>query len=268
MSDFVYIGARPRKAWADFAWASVASSKAKVSKILDDLDGRRRTYLVVSEQAGWAWLLDSLASRRSQRTWRSRILGLADIEHAWALESLLDTRFERCVRRPPVLLPVEALVEVLEQTNRGDFCIGGAIDSDHGMAVLIRGSLDTLSLPLSMFEPSGDGPRPDFDDFEVIDFGQTLRFGTYEASFDAVLYEVDEDYRRRIHKKRRAEDRRFGASLRRLRLQRGLSRDDFPGVSAKSIARIERSEERRPHDKTLQKIAQRLGVTVEEIESY
>jgi len=268
MSEFVYIGARPRKAWADFQWASIASSKAKVSELLDELDGRRRAFLVVSERAGWGWLLDGLASQRSQRTWKSRVLGLANIEHGWATESLLDTRFERCVRRPPVMLPVEELVEVLKRPNRSDFCIGGSVDSGHRMAVLVRGSLDVLPVPLSVFKPSGNGTEPDFDDFEVIDHGQTLRFGKYEASFDAALYEMDEGYRRRLNKERRAEDRGFGASLRRLRLQRGLSRDDFPGVSSKSIARIERGEVERPHAGTLRKIADRLRVTAEEIETF
>ncbi len=267
-TEFVYIGARPRKAWAGFPWASVASSRSKVSAVLDDLDGRKRSYLVVSEQAGWGWLLDSLAAHGPRRRWQSRILGLADTGDAWAVESVLDTRFERCVRRAPVMLPVEALAEVLKQPNRGDLCIGGSVDHAHRMVVLVRGNLDVLPVRTSAFEPSGDGTTPDFDDFEVIDYGQTLRFGAYEASVDAVLYEVDPDYRRRLHKQRRADEQSFGASLRRLRLQKGLSRDDFPGVSAKAIARIERGEVEKPHARTLRTIAERLGVSVDAIESY
>lgn len=268
MTEFVYIGARPRKAWADFHWASIASSKSKVSDLLDELAGRKMAFLIVSEQAGWGWLLDTLASHRPRRRWQSRVLGLADIEHGWAVESVLNTRFERCVRRPPVLLPMEALVEVLKQPNRSDLCIGGSVDLEHRMVVLVRGNLDVLPVPTPLFTASGDGTTPDFDDFEVTDYGQTLRFGNYEASFDALLYEVDDDYRRRLHKQRRAEDQTFGASLRRLRLQKGLSRDDFPGLSAKAIARIERGEVDKPHTETLLKIAQRLGGSVEDIRSY
>ena len=40
------------------------------------------------------------------------------------------------------------------------------------------------------------------------------------------------------------------------------------GVTAKTIARIERSEVGKPHGKTLQIIAQRLGVNADQIESY
>lgn len=266
--EFVYIGSRPRKAWADFEWARIAGSRAAVSDLLDELDGRRRAFLVVSEQAGWRWILETLASHRSQRRWQSRLLGLADIEHDWAVQSLLDTRFERCVHRPPVMLPVEQLADVLKQSNRSDFCIGGSVDPDHRMVVLVRGDLDVLSVPMTSFEATADGVKPDFGDFDVIDFGQTLRFGEYHASFDAVLYECDDDYRRRLSRLRRLEDRSFGASLRRLRLQRGLSRSDFPGVSAKALARIERGEVEAPHAATLHKIATRLGVRADELSTF
>jgi len=240
-----------------------------VSELLDELDGRKRAFLIISERAGWKWLLETIASKRLQRHWRSRVLGLVDVEHRWAVESLLDTRFERFVRRPPVMVQLNELVEVLKQPNRADFCIGGSVEPEHQMVVLVRGILDVLPVPMEVFKPTGDGIEPDFDDFEVIDYGQTLRFGRYEASFDAVLYEMDEDYRRRLNKQRTMDERTLGASLRRLRAQRGLSRDDFlPELSAKSIARIERGEVEKPHKRTLGKIAHRLGVSVEELETY
>lgn len=119
-----------------------------------------------------------------------------------------------------------------------------------------------------MLKASGTGVKPDFNDFEVIDHGQTLRFGKYEASFDSVLYEMDPEYRRKLHKQRRGTERTFGASLRRLRIQRGLSRSEFVGLTAKAIARIERGEVEKPHAATLGIIAERLGVAVHEIESY
>jgi len=60
----------------------------------------------------------------------------------------------------------------------------------------------------------------------------------------------------------------FGGALRRLRLARGLSRDDFPDINAKTIARIERGEVEKPHGETLVKICGVLGVAPEEIETY
>jgi transcriptional regulator with XRE-family HTH domain len=68
--------------------------------------------------------------------------------------------------------------------------------------------------------------------------------------------------------KRGAEEKTFGASLRRLRLQRGLKQSDFNEVSAKTIRRIERGETDAPHGKTLAAIAARLQVEPNEIASY
>ena len=65
-----------------------------------------------------------------------------------------------------------------------------------------------------------------------------------------------------------ATDQGFGASLRRLRLQRQLKRSDFPGIASKTVARIERHEVEKPHGKTIETIAKRLGVSADEIENY
>jgi integrase len=50
---------------------------------------------------------------------------------------------------------------------------------------------------------------------------------------------------------RRALQRAGVASIRRLQLQRGVARSDFPGLSEKQIARIERGETPRPRPATL-----------------
>ncbi|HQA43685.1 MAG: helix-turn-helix transcriptional regulator [Phycisphaerae bacterium] len=102
----------------------------------------------------------------------------------------------------------------------------------------------------------------------MTDYGQTLRFGRYEAATEAVLYEYDPDYRRHLKARRRAEDTGFGPSLRRLRKQRGLRRSDFAPLSAKTIARLERGEVEKPHGDTLAIIAKKLRVKPDEIEMY
>lgn len=264
---FVYIGSRP-KARSGFAGAHVVSSGAELSALFAGPKARQPRILVVSEPAGWRWLIDTLATQQPKRRWRGRVLGLASLDSGWAIASVLVSRFERFVRRPPVLLPLAELAEVLRQPHRGDLCIGGAVDQMLGMAVLVRGNLDVMQVPLTMFKPSGDGTEPDFSAFKIGDHGQTLRFGAYEASFDAVLYELDGEYRRRLRHQRRVEDQTFGAALRRLRIQRGVGRDEFAGVASKTIARIERGEVEKPHAETLQKIADRLGVSVDEIDDY
>jgi transcriptional regulator with XRE-family HTH domain len=82
------------------------------------------------------------------------------------------------------------------------------------------------------------------------------------------LYEADPEYRSRLTAKRRAEDKTFGACLRRLRLQRGLRQSDFGEVTAKTIARIERGETDAPHGRTLSLIARHLQVEPKDIASF
>jgi DNA-binding Xre family transcriptional regulator len=47
-----------------------------------------------------------------------------------------------------------------------------------------------------------------------------------------------------------------------------VRRDEFGQIDEKTIARIERGEVKRPRRVTLEAIAARLGVSVEDIETY
>jgi DNA-binding Xre family transcriptional regulator len=111
-------------------------------------------------------------------------------------------------------------------------------------------------------------PAPDPADAEITDWGHTLRMGEYEAAADAILYEFDADFRKRAKARRVEQDDSLGGALRRLRLARGLSRGNFPGISEKEIARIERGEVRKPHSRTLERIAKVLRVKPDEIKTY
>ena len=134
--------------------------------------------------------------------------------------------------------------------------------------MLIRGSLDRVAVPFDWFERTPGGPAPRFDDLAICDHGLTLRLGSYEAAVSAILYDFDAEYRRREKARRIEFDDSFGGSLRRLRLERGLTRADFPDVSAREIARIERSEVKRPQPSTLEALARALRVKPSEIETY
>lgn len=185
----------------------------------------------------------------------------------------LHTLFRRVVGEVPSfkLLPRKELAEVLASDNRRNLVIGGVVDVQSGMLTLARGDLQMLTVPLSIFLPPTKATRnaePDFARFEVADFGQTIRFGDYETSTHSMLYQFDPEYRREVNKKRTAEEKGFGPSLRRLRLLRGLRQDQFPGISSKTIARIEQGKTGGPHAETLGKIAETLAVTPAEIEGY
>jgi hypothetical protein len=165
-------------------------------------------------------------------------------------------------------LPKEELVDAITREDAADRFIGGGVDAKAKTLTLLRGDITAMVAPFTLFPKSGDGTAPDFARLGLTDYGRTIALGDYEASADAILYELDPDYRRRLKKQRRQSERTFGASLLRLRKQRRLKRSDFTPISSKEIARLERNEIENPHAKTLGIIAARLGVRSEEIETY
>lgn len=209
-------------------------------------------------------LLRALAALRPRSRATAKLLVLDHYEEG----DFFRSNFERVVVAGHGFLSPEELVEVLAAPNAPDLFIGGRVDVEAGVLLLFRGDLAPLVVPLGNFEPTASGPGPDPCRFEITDHGQTIKLGAYEASAEAVLYEMDPEYRRRIKARRRAEERGFGASLRRLRIQRGLRQSDFPGISEKEIGRIERGEVEEPRSDTRKRLAERLGVRAEEIEEY
>ncbi len=165
-------------------------------------------------------------------------------------------------------LPFDELAEVLADDRRGDLFIGGYADIENDRLILVRGDLRRLSVPLAIFLPSGGGELPDPARLAFTDSGNTVRLGEYEAAADAIFYEADPEFRSRVLAKRRAEEKTFGACLRRLRLLRGLKQSDFDSIAAKTIARIERGQTEAPHGHTLDVIAGRLDVEPDDILSY
>jgi hypothetical protein len=166
-------------------------------------------------------------------------------------------------------LPEAELADVLAAPpdDARDLFIGARVDLARKSIVLIRGNLDQVVVPLGSFWPN-QNCIPDPTRFRLTDYGHTVCLGDYEASANSILCEIDPDYRKRARAKREQEEQTFGASLRRVRRLKGLTRDDFAPLSAKAIARLERGEIEKPHAKTLNTIAARLGVNAGEIETY
>lgn len=179
--------------------------------------------------------------------------------------------FDKVIGEAPCfkMLPHDQLADVLvaPKEEARDLFVGGVVDVPSGTLALVRGDLERVSVPLTMFRPSGR-MQPDFRRLELDDYGHTIRFGEYEAAADAILYEVDADFRKRLIAKRRTDEKGFGPSLRRLRIQKGLTQDSFPGVAAKTIARLERGEVQAPHGKTLRIIAKTLDVEPDQIKTF
>lgn len=166
------------------------------------------------------------------------------------------------------MLELSDLLHVVNSFNRQGLFIAGVVDPDDQVLILYRGDFTSLVVPFAWFEPRPTVGSPEWTRFEVTDFGQTLRMGDYEAAADAILYDFDPVFRREAKMRLVQQDDSFGGALRRLRLQRRLRRSDFPPLSAKEVARIERGEVRKPHQSTLQTLANRLGVSPDAIEEY
>lgn len=181
----------------------------------------------------------------------------------------LHGQFRRVVGEVPSfrMLPPEQLMEVLASARKADLFVGGIVDASSGTLTLTRGDLTTWIVPLSMFPAVGPS-KPDFGRFAVDDYGYAIRFGDFETSAHALLYRIDPEYRSRANKRRIAEEKGFGPALRRLRNLRRLSRSDFPGISPKTVARIECRETEKPHGRTLDTLAKVLGVAPDTIETY
>ena len=179
----------------------------------------------------------------------------------------LSAGFSRVVPNPKAALVGHELAEVLHADHPEDHVVAAHYHSKEGQLTLWRGDFSTLVVSVSSLRKRVSrrfNPRR----LSITDYGQTLAFGDYEVSVDSILYERDPAFRRRANARRRDLDTSFGGCLRRLRVLRGVGRDEFPGLSEKTIARIERGEVERPHKRTLQTIAEVLGVQPDDIETY
>lgn len=212
--------------------------------------------------------LRALAREAVQATGERRLIVLTAMEET--THHVLTTWFRYVVAGKDgiTLLERSELVEVLHAPNRGELFVGGAFDHKERVVILYRGTVEPLVVPLDWFRGRHDGPRPDFDRFRVVDYGHTVRLGEFEVASDAILYEFDEDYRKNAKKRFVDADPSLGGALRRLRLQKGLSRADFAPIPIRTIARIERGEVLKPQSSTMRRMAERLRVPVESLPSY
>src|SRR5207253_2778221 len=108
----------------------------------------------------------------------------------------------------------EQVIGILRSEESANRIVCGMVDREAGNLLVYRGDLQPVVAPLRSFAPRA-GIALDFDDFQIIDGGNGVRFGAHEAATDAILYENDPDYRRRLRQRRYADDKSFGASLRR-----------------------------------------------------
>jgi len=220
-------------------------------------------WLILSSAA-----LAVLTSVKPQSSRDQRLLCLTSISPS--SQHLIGAYFQPWLALSEDLAALEpdVLREVVRSADSRDRIIAAAYDAESAAIVLYRGNLDRIVVPLAWFASMASGAVADPAKLAVIDYGQTVSLGAFEASTDAILYEFDDEYRKTMRRRALAQDMSFGGSLRRLRLQRGLTQHDFPGVTAKTIARIERGAVATPHAATLAVVAKRLDVAVADLATY
>ena len=152
--------------------------------------------------------------------------------------------------------------------DRTQLFISATYIAESASVVFTRGNLERLAVPIGWFRNAASSAVLVPDAVEMVDGGQTVRLGEFEAAAAAILYEFDAEHRRLANQQSIAEYASLGASIHRLRLQKGVARDDFAGVTGKAIARIVRNEVLKLRAKTLQQIAHRLGVKVDALDTF
>jgi hypothetical protein len=263
MTETVYVvdGTRSQRHILSVMGANVLASKVDVAEAVNSGPPANSLWIALHEVSAH-WLAHALAN--SSVPVRGRFLAMKEVPPE--LATLFADTFDKIALKPHSLLPVTEILTIFLRNDRDEFCIGASIDRSAQAIICVRGDFSVISAPLTFFE-STSGVIPDFNDFEVIDHGRTLRFGKYQATFSALLYERDIRYRRHLNRMREQSDRSFSASMRRLRKQRGLRLSDF-GALEKTVARIERGEVKHPRKKTLKRIAKLLRVAPEHLAEY
>lgn len=103
-------------------------------------------------------------------------------------------------------IPFEEIkeIEALPFAMQRMFAIAGAVNYNDKHITLFRGDGTTVIAPFDLFVPNPTA-TPDFNDFEIIDYGTAVRLGNYEMAFNSILHfinpELAKEYDRIVHKR-------------------------------------------------------------------
>ncbi len=140
--------------------------------------------------------------------------------------------------------------------------LGSLFDTASGLLTLMRADLTPIPVPrelLKKYFGSITGRA------ELSADGITLECGGKSLAVVDILMELDPVFRREFRRLTWAQQADLASRMRHLRKLRRARREDFPGLAAKTIARIERGEIKMPQRETLRLIATHLGVDVDQL---
>lgn len=191
-----------------------------------------------------------------------------------------DRQFLRCWFRSLILwsgkqeattnwLSRDILMEVLAAPHHRELLMGVRVVRWARSLILVRANLERLVVPMSWFGRRQPSREPDFAAPRIVDHGQTLELGDYDVAMEAILYSHDPEVRQAQKQRALHLDDSFGGALRRLRLEKGLTQSDFePELTARQIRRLETGETQQPRPETRKVLAEKLGVSPDEIDTY
>jgi hypothetical protein len=95
-----------------------------------------------------------------------------------------------------VLLRFDELDVTVSVDKLPELFLGGVVDHENRVVILIRGNLRELPVSFDWFEPNPVA-SPDFNQFSIIDYGTAVKLGHYEVSARSILYDFDPVMRQR-----------------------------------------------------------------------
>jgi len=206
-----------------------------------------------------------VANQESLSSKRKKASIITNIDLSKAMEEFFHEIFNRVADIQGKYLPKEELVEVLKADNKDELAIAAAIDKGMKIITFTKGDLSKITVPFSFFLNVSEKLK--IESIELCDYGQTVKFGKVEIAFDSILYEFSGEYRKNLIKKRRAENKTFGACLRRYRMLKEMKQSSFKSVTEKEISRIE-NEKVTPHKNTIKDLLEELKITEDELLTY
>ena len=155
-------------------------------------------------------------------------------------------------------------LEILEAPDRRERLIGGLLDAPTATVTFWSGDLRPLVLQTDWIGQRVGTKELGAGGWRIADGGRVVEIGSSKLPAHDILCQGDVEFRRELRRRRWAADESLGGRVRVLRKKLGLRREDFPGIDAKTVARIERNEIRRPQRETLRLISQTLGLSDEQ----
>lgn len=157
----------------------------------------------------------------------------------------------------------EQTLEILSAPDRHERLIGVLPDAGTATVTFWSGDLRPLVVQAHWLDQRVHGVKFSAGSWRIVDGGRSAEIGSSRLSAAEIRCQCDVRFRREFRRREWATDESLGGQVRMLRRRLGLRREDFPGIDAKTVARIERHEIRRPQRETLRLIAQTLRLSNE-----